>query len=379
MMASTSDAALKAEIARLTGAINQHKVAQHQPRPFSRSTQVPSSTRDVVIDGVAFESSSRSLVRKGRESPSNICYQAGIQPIHPSIQTPSSIHQSPPQADTPTHRLSQDNAWTPPPCPSGLQTKGIFSYPTTSTKEPQHDTRQHSSTNTGPSTQQAHEISQQTMPPFYYNRRPPRHATAVQVPAAVVSLVCTNTTPTRLRSAGTFCMATVPTLPNPAIFPMTPSRNVLPSVFISRTTGGVLGIIVRSLTFAWANDMASVATLQYSDFAERGTCSTKGCKLPHVIRANRNRKVPTTTRTGKTGSPSSDAAVPTVTSGSDSSSNNTSSSQQISVQDAQLGDEYISLMFNESEEESDDDSDDNATDAEDESTSDEEEGDGPTS
>jgi hypothetical protein len=28
------------------------------------------------------------------------------------------------------------------------------------------------------------------------------------------------------------------------------------------------------------------------DFAEKGTCETKGCKLPHVIRANRNRKVP---------------------------------------------------------------------------------------
>ncbi|KAJ3787610.1 hypothetical protein GGU10DRAFT_348478 [Lentinula aff. detonsa] len=26
------------------------------------------------------------------------------------------------------------------------------------------------------------------------------------------------------------------------------------------------------------------------DFAEKGACSTKGCKLPHVIRANRNRK-----------------------------------------------------------------------------------------
>ena len=63
-----------------------------------------------------------------------------------------------------------------------------------------------------------------------------------------------------------------------------------------------------------------------------------------------------------------------VTSGSDKSSN-TTSSQQISVQDAQLGDEYISLMFNESEEESDDDSDDDASDAEDE---DEEEGDSPT-
>ena len=112
------------------------------------------------------------------------------------------------------------------------------------------------------------------------------------------------------------------------------------------------------------------------DFAEKGTCSTKGCKLPHVIRANRNRKVPTTTSTAKTGSPSSaatDAGVSTTASGSDGVSNNTSSSQQASIQDAQLGDEYISLMFNESDEESDD-SGDNDTDEEDEDSCDEEEG-----
>lgn len=115
------------------------------------------------------------------------------------------------------------------------------------------------------------------------------------------------------------------------------------------------------------------------DFAEKGTCSTKGCKLPHVIRANRNRKAPTSTNTTKTGplpSASENAATASVSSGSNDTSNNASSPQQTSVQDAQLGDEYISLMFNESEEESDDDSDTNATDAEDE---DEEEGDGPTS
>lgn len=109
------------------------------------------------------------------------------------------------------------------------------------------------------------------------------------------------------------------------------------------------------------------------DFAERGTCSTKGCKLPHVIRANRNRKVPKTSTP-----PPAAATVSAVTSGSDGTSNNASSSQQISPQDAQLGDEYISLMFNESEEESDDDSGDNATDAEAEDASDEEEGNGPT-
>ena len=81
-MASTSDAALKAEIARLTGIFSRQPpqnvadqlagaINQHKQR--SRPAQAPSSTRDVVIDGVTFESSSRSLVRKGRESPSPVC------------------------------------------------------------------------------------------------------------------------------------------------------------------------------------------------------------------------------------------------------------------------------------------------------------------
>jgi hypothetical protein len=102
-MASTSDAALKEEIARLTGpflkvclpsliffltsylgVINEHKSTQQSvasfsgPRshpksnirpPASRSLHPPQaqSTRDVVIDGVTFESSTRSLVRKDCE------------------------------------------------------------------------------------------------------------------------------------------------------------------------------------------------------------------------------------------------------------------------------------------------------------------------
>ena len=124
-MASTSEAALKLEIARLTGeraspfsspivahmspgAINRHKSSEASSKPKSQSTapvprpwnnaytrqssnkyvrpglvpstsavparvtppvrppSEPSQTRDVVIDGVAFETSGRSLVRKGR-------------------------------------------------------------------------------------------------------------------------------------------------------------------------------------------------------------------------------------------------------------------------------------------------------------------------
>jgi len=65
------------------------------------------------------------------------------------------------------------------------------------------------------------------------------------------------------------------------------------------------------------------------DFAEKGTCGTKGCKLPHVIRANRNRKV----------------AAPGPASGKDKMVD----SVAVTAEDAQLGDEYISLTFKESD------------------------------
>ena len=94
------------------------------------------------------------------------------------------------------------------------------------------------------------------------------------------------------------------------------------------------------------------------DFAESGECPNKFCKLPHVIRANRTRKhasapvpaVVTAALVSVDDNLVSDVAVPALT-----------------VEDSQLGDEYISLTFNESEE--DDDSGDDSDD--------EEEGDSP--
>ncbi|KAI6013921.1 hypothetical protein BKA83DRAFT_4351741 [Pisolithus microcarpus] len=105
-MTSTTDAALQAEIARLTGAINHHKSAQqtrgsapgpasyrrsnkyniapsHVPAPVTKTSQ-PSSTRDVVIGGVTFESSSRSLVRKDRKY---LCYRSHATGRNPTIKS----------------------------------------------------------------------------------------------------------------------------------------------------------------------------------------------------------------------------------------------------------------------------------------------------
>jgi hypothetical protein len=131
------------------------------------------------------------------------------------------------------------------------------------------------------------------------------------------------------------------------------------------------------------------------DFAERGACSTKGCKLPHVIRANRNRH-----KTG-TNAPSASANVATVsvappTSSSSFKSTDTDSSEALqasaqvsaavttTAEDAQLGDEFISLTFreesseDENENEEDEDDDDEDSEGDDDETQDEEEAASPT-
>jgi len=90
------------------------------------------------------------------------------------------------------------------------------------------------------------------------------------------------------------------------------------------------------------------------DFAEKGTCITKGCKLPHVIRANRKRQpVPgTTTPTSPTALKSPESTAPVSA---------TDNIKPPTVEEAQLGDDFIPLnTFNESSDDDDveDDNDD---------------------
>ncbi|PIL25108.1 hypothetical protein GSI_12997 [Ganoderma sinense ZZ0214-1] len=109
------------------------------------------------------------------------------------------------------------------------------------------------------------------------------------------------------------------------------------------------------------------------DFAEKGSCTTLGCKLPHVIRANRNRKAaapPSSSSAASTGfgtasvlsSGTPSSAGSEAAAGSDSAS----SSRQVTAEDAQLGDEFISLTFHESESEEDDSEEDEEEDEDDE-------------
>lgn len=104
------------------------------------------------------------------------------------------------------------------------------------------------------------------------------------------------------------------------------------------------------------------------DFAEKGVCNTKGCKLPHVIRANRNRKATTTnassnpsavSSTSSTGSSRELGGVSEPSTGLSDVVSGDLTRPQMTVDDAQMGDEFISLMFHESEsEEAEDDEDD---------------------
>lgn len=104
------------------------------------------------------------------------------------------------------------------------------------------------------------------------------------------------------------------------------------------------------------------------DFAEKGACSTKGCKLPHVIRANRSRNAAEVSMklAARPPPPSglTDHSQVTISVSTDVSTLEEQQQQLPTAEDAQLGDEYISLTFNESEsseedseEEDDDDSD----------------------
>jgi hypothetical protein len=100
------------------------------------------------------------------------------------------------------------------------------------------------------------------------------------------------------------------------------------------------------------------------DFAESGECPNKFCKLPHVIRANRVRKP------GSVPVPAADAvsSAPVV---ADDLVSAAAAAPTLTAENGQLGDEYISLIFNESEEyedSSDDEDEDNDDNQEEDTT-----------
>jgi len=366
---TTSAAALKEEIARLTGAINKHKTSGSQGRPpptqppgrprnnvyLNPNYKPPSRTqpqtrqataiitrpppsrpapqavavpRDIVIGGVAFESSGRSLVRKdlAASKPKPLATRPPIQTTSfAGSKAAAVVHASRPfkprnsRRGRPGNRnMTLTNAVRPPggrrrkyvdkPCPrfttTGACTRGL-TCPYT------HDPSkiaicwpflQGSCTHTAATCPLSHDPTPERTP------------------------LCVH-----FANAGRCTRSNCP----------------FPHVRVGAREGvcrdfAVLGYCEKGL------DCKHQHVRECPDFAEKGICTTKGCRLPHVIRANRTR-------------PKGDAAdasakieagaLGSSTDATDTGSADADSATRLYVEDAKLGDEYISLTFHESESE----------------------------
>ncbi|EIW79310.1 hypothetical protein CONPUDRAFT_138447 [Coniophora puteana RWD-64-598 SS2] len=363
-MTSSPDAALKLEIARLSGVINRHKTAQqsshsrsntyvnpnYKPPSNSRpsinaqansfqpssssssasSVPVPpsnSAARDVVIGGITFQSSGRSLVRK-------------------DLAKPNSSTSEKPFRHT-QHRTDYSRTTTGHMIPNGRPYKSHITSRGRRGRPGRPTARNMTLDNTGKA---------------YPNRRPAKQRKYIDKPcprftttgACSRGLTCPyQHDPNKVAICWPFLQGNCPNSaetchlshdPIPERTPLcvhfanngrcTRQSCPFPHVRVGQRKGvcrdfAVLGYCAKGL------DCEMQHVRECPDFAEKGTCSTKGCKLPHVIRANRNRKAP-------------EPAMATQ------ESSVTFNPAHVSAENAQLGDEFISLTFNESEEDSDD-------------------------
>ncbi|KAI0065549.1 hypothetical protein BV25DRAFT_1821987, partial [Artomyces pyxidatus] len=150
-----------------------------------------------------------------------------------------------------------------------------------------------------------------------------------------------------------------------------------PHVHVGARTGvcrefAVLGYCERGL------DCDKQHVRECPDFAERGDCPNKKCKLPHVIRANRRRQ-PAASSAAQAPIKVDDKTEATAESvGSTLTDGLQTSAPSVSAEEAQLGDEYISLTFHESESEEEDSDEEEDEGDDDDDGKNEEEGEGPT-
>ncbi|KAH9941514.1 hypothetical protein B0H21DRAFT_547020 [Amylocystis lapponica] len=387
-----SAAALKLEIARLSGAINRHKTTEPAPRstgypaarprnnvyvnpnykppsktsrpppPVHRSSQVvggngpsTSQTHDVVIGGVAFQSSGRSLVRKDLPKP-----VSSAKPVPRMI---------PPRAN-----YARNNAGT-------LVNVNRLYKPRSSRRGGRPAARNMTLDNTRP--YQSRRLS--TKRAKYSDKPCPRFTTTG---ACNRGLTCMyQHDPAKIAICWNFLQGNCPNTAETCALSHdpTPERTPLcvhfanngrctrmfcpyPHVRVGAREGvcrdfAVLGYCAKGL------DCEQQHVRECPDFAEKGACTTKGCKLPHVIRANRNRKpLPTATASPPmdTGVASSSTAGPSaVPAQAFADSADVSSSRAVKAEDAQLGDEFISLTFNESDSDDEDSDDEDEDDVED--------------
>ncbi|OBZ73856.1 Zinc finger CCCH domain-containing protein 3 [Grifola frondosa] len=397
---STSAAALKLEIARLTGMlfIRNHSTITHltksrrigtttpvqeqrlhQPelqapskpvrsinkppyQPLPRPISAVSNTaqkRDVIIGGVAFESSGRSLVPKTPMLPYSF-----NRLYRPVVAKPPSTGSRPPTA--PHAEFARNKAGT-------LVNVNRVYKPHTSRRG-----RPITRNMTLDNTRRPYQSRRVSVKRKYSDKPCPRFTTTG---ACNRGLTCMyQHDPSKIAICWNFlqgsCANTAETCP--LSHEPTPERTPLcvhfanngrctrancpfPHVRVGPREGicrdfAVLGYCEKGL------DCDKQHVRECPDFAEKGECTTKRCKLPHVIRANRNRKAaapaaaPTDTSTIAPRYYGQSVAAANTSAAHSDAGNETdsaSSSRPVTAEDAQIGDEFISLTFNESESEDD--------------------------
>ncbi|PCH44348.1 hypothetical protein WOLCODRAFT_104967 [Wolfiporia cocos MD-104 SS10] len=382
---STSAAALKSEIARLAGVINQHKSnAPVQPlqnrsrhsvyinpnyQPRSRAPRIASGSqlkapttnigvphkREVIVGGVTFESSGRSLVRKDASSASGTPHAPATQPSFTRNQTGS--------ARTFKGRVSRRGRG---------QSRNMT---LTTSNRPYHSRRL--------STKRKY--SGRPCPRFTTTGACNRGLTCMYQHDPAKIAVCWNFLQGNCPNTAETCPLSHD--PTPERTPLcvhfanngrcTRSNCPFPHVRVGQRQGicrdfAVLGYCERGL------DCDKQHVRECPDFAEKGACTTKGCRLPHVIRAQRSRKILATphgastnpTRQEYTALPNTplhaSASVSSDFLGADAHER---TPQTVPAEEAQLGDEFISLTFHESDsDEADSDDADEADEADDDET-----------
>ncbi|TFK75005.1 hypothetical protein BDN72DRAFT_811845 [Pluteus cervinus] len=380
-MSSTTDAQMKSEIARLTASINQHKYAMEargpqtykrsntytnpnynpsikssntssynrsysQPRPNPGPSSAP--VKEVVLNGVAFQSSGRSLVRKDSNGASS-------QPQPSATRTPGQMSAYSRKSG---HLIPASRVYKPKAVRGRNMTlansRRPYQFVTWTTRLPKRK---------------------------YLNRPCPRFSTTGACNRGQTCMYQHD--PSKIAICWSFlqgnCSNTAETC-NLSHDPI-PERTPLCLHFLNKgrctrencpyphvNVGARLGVCRDFAVLGYCEkglDCDKQHVRECPDFAERGACSTKGCKLPHVIRANRNRgKAPaskagvTSAATGTSSTSSKDSTAGGTGLAQSGTTDAPAEEQRVSVADAQLGDEFISLTFNESDDSEEDDEDD---------------------
>ncbi|KIM44665.1 hypothetical protein M413DRAFT_442621 [Hebeloma cylindrosporum] len=284
--------------------------------PPSSSTPLSSTggqTKEVVLGGVAFESSSRSLVRKDLPKSS--------KPVSTGKPTPPSTRSQH------LRHFVRKTGHVPPGRAYKQKSRRGRNMTLNNTRRPYSSSRK--------STKRINKYVDKPCPRFTTTGSCSRGLTCMyQHDPAKIAICWSFLQGNCPKTAETCNLSHEPT---PERTPLClhflnkgrctrqncpyPHVNVGPRQGVCRDFA-VLGYCERGL------DCERQHVRECPDFAEKGTCGTKGCKLPHVIRANRNRKVAAPVSQDKV------APMEEVTA---------------TAEDGQLGDEYISLTFKESD------------------------------